>query len=711
MSSFVKKSKNKRQRQRRLIRYLILVLALLSILILLFVLLIYRQNRRAVRDSRQQMETAQVRELSQSTSQLIHLANNAAMQFFHSPGIAPLKKKGPPANAEMIEAMRELNAFVSASDYLDSLYLINPEQGVIYTSLEYHQRIDTFEDILALEQLKKFRAGELSSPLPAKRPTIGNYDLGPELLRFIYTGTGDDRSALLLNLNYAWVQQLLFPLNEDYYVILTADGELLLRNERAEKLEEKTLDLVCERLVEGELPQGISCAEFGSHLREDHLLYITPLEDLPYYVAHIRSYPQVLFNAKAVPGLRFTLGVLVIVFIGLVYILIQELVQPFRGVLQVLDQNPEFFDAAAEVQTAQAELSDFLAQATTTREEKTALDRRNRFRQMLAGRLPQDCAALLPLPDTDNAVWGLYAAIDEDVFKTLPDTAVRCQYNDVQYALVAQTGISDLLDPKLPHSYTPIADPKADLAALADALWELEKLRPFHPDPPQVARLPGLGDLASDLTYDDRAQQDILRAIQSGRRTAAFEQFDRFLHQLGEDRWVRVQLQLSQLFLSLRELLPPDYPTVSLTEFGEFLDTFFTREDLIAFYRGLMEAAIDKQLENRSERYASLIRKVDTIIEEQFKDPNTHVGSIADALELTSAYLSRLYKEETGRSLSQTLTDRRLDFASGELLSTTDAIAEIAYRSGIDNPPYFYTLFKKRFKMTPTEWRHQKGPQ
>ena len=77
----------------------------------------------------------------------------------------------------------------------------------------------------------------------------------------------------------------------------------------------------------------------------------------------------------------------------------------------------------------------------------------------------------------------------------------------------------------------------------------------------------------------------------------------------------------------------------------------------------------------------------------------------AEMLGLSPSYLSRLVCEYFGVSFKKLLTATRFEMACS-LLSTTDLpIGDIICRVGYENSSYFHREFKKRFAMTPNNFR------
>ncbi|HET6444507.1 MAG TPA: helix-turn-helix domain-containing protein [candidate division Zixibacteria bacterium] len=79
--------------------------------------------------------------------------------------------------------------------------------------------------------------------------------------------------------------------------------------------------------------------------------------------------------------------------------------------------------------------------------------------------------------------------------------------------------------------------------------------------------------------------------------------------------------------------------------------------------------------------------------------------TMALLVNLNSDYFSRLFKKETGMSFTDYLIQRRIVRAKDLLLHTNITIDEITRAIGLENPSYFYRLFKRHIGMTPKELR------
>ena len=89
---------------------------------------------------------------------------------------------------------------------------------------------------------------------------------------------------------------------------------------------------------------------------------------------------------------------------------------------------------------------------------------------------------------------------------------------------------------------------------------------------------------------------------------------------------------------------------------------------------------------------------------------NVGLDIIADELNISSPYLSRLFKSETGVNFKEYLTRLRLDKARELLRDTGLRVYEIADATGYPDQKYFSEIFKKRTGMTPSEYRVEVRP-
>ncbi len=101
-----------------------------------------------------------------------------------------------------------------------------------------------------------------------------------------------------------------------------------------------------------------------------------------------------------------------------------------------------------------------------------------------------------------------------------------------------------------------------------------------------------------------------------------------------------------------------------------------------------------------------MINEVLAIVE---RDVEKDIGldHIAQRVHISSCYLSALFREVMGQGLISYITAYRMNLAANLLLKTDLHIFEVAQRTGYRSAPYFCTVFKNKYCMTPSEFRER----
>jgi two-component system response regulator YesN len=101
-----------------------------------------------------------------------------------------------------------------------------------------------------------------------------------------------------------------------------------------------------------------------------------------------------------------------------------------------------------------------------------------------------------------------------------------------------------------------------------------------------------------------------------------------------------------------------------------------------------------------------LIKKAIHILTTRYRE-DLHLTDIAGELFITPNYLSRLFRQETGKSFVELLSEIRMDNARTLLLSEDRMkIYEVGSAVGYSNPRYFSEWFHKNTGMSPGEYRN-----
>lgn len=86
---------------------------------------------------------------------------------------------------------------------------------------------------------------------------------------------------------------------------------------------------------------------------------------------------------------------------------------------------------------------------------------------------------------------------------------------------------------------------------------------------------------------------------------------------------------------------------------------------------------------------------------------NISIEDMANLCDFSQSHFMKFFKNNMEVSFIEYLNNYRLTMASRLLISSTSSIIAIAMESGFDNLSYFNRLFKKKYEMTPSEFRRR----
>jgi two-component system response regulator YesN len=101
-----------------------------------------------------------------------------------------------------------------------------------------------------------------------------------------------------------------------------------------------------------------------------------------------------------------------------------------------------------------------------------------------------------------------------------------------------------------------------------------------------------------------------------------------------------------------------------------------------------------------------IIRQAQNFIENNL-NKDVSLNKIGEHVYLHPVYLSRLYKKETGESLSSYILRTRMEKAIQLLTKTNKKIGDIAKELGYQKTQYFIRLFKEFYHTTPQKYRNE----
>ena len=137
----------------------------------------------------------------------------------------------------------------------------------------------------------------------------------------------------------------------------------------------------------------------------------------------------------------------------------------------------------------------------------------------------------------------------------------------------------------------------------------------------------------------------------------------------------------------------------------EYVQNCFTYEELHSILKNKNDQLF-KALDNYEPEDSTIFLIKDYISKNYFNE-TLSIKEISDHVFLTASYVCTYFKNQTGQTLNQYITDYRIDIAKQLLSDPRYQIADISSKVGYSNGNYFGKTFKKQTGLSPSKYREK----
>lgn len=107
----------------------------------------------------------------------------------------------------------------------------------------------------------------------------------------------------------------------------------------------------------------------------------------------------------------------------------------------------------------------------------------------------------------------------------------------------------------------------------------------------------------------------------------------------------------------------------------------------------------------QSRRHNALMREIRDYVAEHFMDPSLSLTMLSERFQISSKYLSQLFKESIGQNFMDFLIGLRIEYAQKLLRESDATVQDISEMMGYANPTSFIRVFKKIVGISPGQYR------
>lgn len=198
--------------------------------------------------------------------------------------------------------------------------------------------------------------------------------------------------------------------------------------------------------------------------------------------------------------------------------------------------------------------------------------------------------------------------------------------------------------------------------------------------------------------------KDFTSSLLSGDKSAVMKLMDEVNEKVESQQYspLTIKKWFSKIIIDLQSAINKD---------DECFKAVLANMDTFSAIKEGFALMVDSYIENlKSFEHSAYRREIGRVIAyiDTNLDGNISCKSMAELVNLNSSYFSRLFKREVGINFSDYLIRKRINRAT-ELLKKTDmSVEEITKAVGLEQPSYFYKLYKKITDKTPGEVRNER---
>ena len=167
------------------------------------------------------------------------------------------------------------------------------------------------------------------------------------------------------------------------------------------------------------------------------------------------------------------------------------------------------------------------------------------------------------------------------------------------------------------------------------------------------------------------------------------------------------RIYIQHLLYSIVKELYDKMPQVEYEDALSMAAEFFSEkkpEKVLSDFLAAVDRILTTQERKESREDSELITRIKRLIHKEYKSDISLVD-VASEVNLAPAYVSHIFKKETGQGIVEYITELKMKKAKQLLEDKSLKIVQIAKSCGYENQSYFNRLFKSFYGMTPKQYR------
>ncbi|OMF88286.1 AraC family transcriptional regulator [Paenibacillus sp. FSL R7-0337] len=694
-----------------------------------------------------QSDLGNLTQTSREVMNMTDAAQSLSFQIYRNSTISKIVFYDKPDIYDVTAAMSELGNYLSSMPYIESIYVYNPKGGQLYVASSHGQNgVYTEKELVdtsILDILSHYQKYKAFTPIPRVYSNGAQENDQVRAYTFLcLDAIGWDRainSAVIVNISAPWInKEIASPADSTSATyILDDQGAFLSSNSlKQQELTPEEAGFIEQRIKGREA--GYFIAPFGG---VNSLISYTAPDDLSWQYVRITPYEIITKQTNNIRNTTLLIAGLVLVAgIGLSWIMSRSLYLPMNRIVSemhiletekrdsmfMIRQNTlrDLILGLKPLQSMQQveKLRQLGIHFTFNDDYRLILLRIDRYREFREARSSYLLASKFAIMNIASEICGQTYRVEtvdmnDDGILVLLNIIDPVEYTDTGLieALLRQIqqACSDYLKISLTLTYSHIDRNASQLHQLYQQVREASNHRLFYGHGCILNARDICALESSTYHYPADKEKRLADALLSGKLTDAAEQFSAMIRETEAFPYQTAQLTVSRLSVTIREIVNTIQKRNRLQIYGvaelPSLDAIETIDELEEAFAALFHTLQEQLAGKKNTKQHDLICQINAMINEDYMKPHLSLNQIADELDMSPIYISRLYKQQTMNSIVDVILEVRMREVCALLENTDLPVTAIAERCGFTSSSYLHRMFKRSFGTTPTDYRRLKS--
>lgn len=212
-----------------------------------------------------------------------------------------------------------------------------------------------------------------------------------------------------------------------------------------------------------------------------------------------------------------------------------------------------------------------------------------------------------------------------------------------------------------------------------------------------------------DSDLDEELLKQVIHSVQLKNDKALEGYLDQLTLHMQELSYEECKLQLTHIIYSIMKSFKNYKTFQGMKSIHTFLEQFATLGEVKSWlYQEMLQIIEQHRKKNASSRRDEVAAEMVEYVRNHLHNPMLSVDDIAAHISMSVNYARQIFKDNFHCSLSDYITNQRIEHAIKLLTTTEWTVADITEQSGFQTKSTFFSVFKRATGMTPNQYRLEK---